>query len=142
LQLFCTRPSYRFPKEEIFLKLWPDQDIDSAARDFKVALNALNKVLEPDRKAREAPLFLTREGTAYGLNIQAGIERDYLLFEQWVSFGLEEDQVDQSLPFLEEALHLYKGDFLRERRFEEWYLNDRERLQVLFLRASEKLAQL
>lgn len=141
LQLFTTRPQYLFPKEEIFQKLWPEQDEKGAGRDFKVALNALNKVLEPNRKARETPFFILREGTSYGLNFGAGIELDSIQFEEWIDRGLEEQKVELVSPFLEKGLQLYKGDYLRDRRYEDWCVNERERLQVLFLRASEKLAQ-
>ncbi|SEM22049.1 transcriptional activator domain-containing protein [Mesobacillus persicus] len=141
LQLFTTRPFHLFPKEEIFHKLWPEQDEKNAARDFKVALNALNKVLEPKRKARETPFFVIRDGTSYGLNHHAGIELDSIQFEEWINRGLAEQKGEMVSPFLEKGLQLYKGDYLRDRRYEDWCLNERERLQVLFLRASEKLAQ-
>ncbi|MBM4763529.1 BTAD domain-containing putative transcriptional regulator [Bacillus sp. B15-48] len=142
LQLFTTSPFTLFPKEEIFHKLWPNLDGKSAATDFKVALNALNKVLEPNRKARETPFFIKREGSAYGLNFDAGIELDSVLFGKWVGLGFEEEKDEYVIQSLENGLQMYKGDYLRDRRYEDWCLNERERLQVLFLRAAEKLAQL
>lgn len=142
LQLFSTRLYHLFPKEEIFQKLWPGLDEKSAARDFKVALNALNNALEPNRKARISPFFILREGTSYGFNAHAGIELDTVVFEEWISVGLEEKKREKAIHCLLKGLALYKGDFLPERRYEDWCLNEKERLQVLYLRSAEKLAQL
>ena len=129
-------------KEDIFRILWPLHEEKSADRDFKVALNALNNVLEPARKARSAPFFIIREGTGYGINPQAAIELDSRIFEEWAEAGLEEKNTEKSMEELERALNLFNGDYLPERRYEDWCLNERERLLVYFLRSAEKLAQL
>jgi DNA-binding SARP family transcriptional activator len=142
LQLFVSNRQLLLTKDEIFSQLWPDQAEKSAARDFKVALNALNNVLEPNRKARAHPFFIVREGTSYGLNTKAAIEIDSVLFENYIQTGLEEKDKEKSIPYLEKGLNLYKGDYLIERRYNDWCINEREKLLVLFLRGAEKLAQL
>ncbi|WP_262421885.1 transcriptional regulator [Bacillus aquiflavi] len=110
-QLFITKRNHFLQKEEIFQLLWPDQDEKSAGRDFKVALNALNNALEPKRKARVAPFFIIREGTAYGLNPNASFELDAVIFEQWILTGLEEKDDEKARRFLQRGLHYYKGDY-------------------------------
>ncbi|WP_231734804.1 BTAD domain-containing putative transcriptional regulator [Bacillus sp. FJAT-29937] len=142
LQLFITNPHKLIPKEQIYQLLWTDQDEKSAARDFKVALNALNNVLEPNRKARRTPFFIMREGAAYGLNPHAVLEVDSQVFEQWITAGLEDKTTEKAMSYLEKGLKMYKGDYLPERRFDDWCLNEKERLSVFFIRAAEKLAQL
>lgn len=141
-QLFLTYHQQLISKEEIFQKLWPDQDEASCARDFKVALNAVNNALEPERKARSTPFFIKREGTAYGINPDAVLEFDVTQFVQWVHEGLEEGAKEHAITCLEKGLKYYNGDFLAERRYEDWCINERERLLVYFLRGAEKLAQL
>lgn len=141
-QLFLTKRSQFLMKEDIFQILWPEHLEKNADRDFKVALNALNNVLEPGRKARSAPFFIIREGTGYGINPQAVLDLDSQLFEEWAEAGLEEINIEKSIEDLERALFLYNGDFLPERRYEDWCINERERLLVYFLRSAEKLAQL
>lgn len=142
LQLFITQLRHMFSKEEIFQALWPTQDEKGASRDFKVALNALHSALEPNRKARANPFFVVREGSAYGINAGANIELDTIEFEEWVNLGLEEDERDQAIVCLEKGLQIYEGDYLPERQYDDWCLNERERMLVLFLRGAEKLAQL
>ncbi|MDZ5470245.1 BTAD domain-containing putative transcriptional regulator [Bacillus sp. 31A1R] len=142
LQLFLTNRKHFFPKEEILQLIWPEQNETSAARDFKVALNALNNALEPHRKPRANPFFIMRDGTSYGINNKAGIELDTVIFEEWIRVGLAEQDIEQSIQCLEKGLRLYKGDYLPDRRYDDWCLNERERLLVYYLRGAEKLAQL
>jgi LuxR family transcriptional regulator, maltose regulon positive regulatory protein len=141
-QLFITNSNQLLPKEEITGILWPAQDKLSADRDFKVAMNALNNALEPNRKARATPFFIIREGTAYGLNSLASVELDANQFQEWIEAGLIEQNPDKAIQLLEKGLKIYKGEFLSERRYEDWCITKRERLLVLFLRGAEKMAQL
>ncbi|MCD5325818.1 MULTISPECIES: BTAD domain-containing putative transcriptional regulator [Pontibacillus] len=140
-ELLITKRKHLVRKEEILSALWPDQDEESANRGFKVALNALLKTIEPDRKARGASFFIKKEGSAYGIHPESGYELDSALFEEWVEAGLLEHNPDQVKSMLERGLSLYKDDYLPDQRLSDWCLHERERLQVLFLRGAERLAQ-
>lgn len=129
-------------KEEIIGILWPNQDKKTADRDFKVALNSLQNVLEPSRKARAAPFFIIREGSFYGFNPLAAIETDTGMFQELVEKGLMETEPDQVTYFLEKGLRFYQGEYLPDRRYEDWCIGKRERMLVFFLRGAEKMAQL
>ncbi|WP_010283468.1 BTAD domain-containing putative transcriptional regulator [Bacillus timonensis] len=141
LELFVTKRNTMIPREEIFATLWPEHDEAAAARDFKVALNALNNALEPNRVARSTPFFIQRIGSSYGLNQQAGYQLDIIEFEEWIHAGLYEKDKEQIIKCLRRALQFYEGDYLPNRRYEDWCLSERERLQVLFLRGAERIAQ-
>ncbi|WP_179298709.1 BTAD domain-containing putative transcriptional regulator [Evansella halocellulosilytica] len=141
-QLFMTKRKYLLPKNEIFATLWKDHKEDVAERDFKVALNTLNKVLEPGRKARSQPFFIQRHANTYGFNLAAPFELDAAKFEHGVTKGLSEGDVEQALPILKSALDMYEGDYLPGRANEDWCIEERERLQVLFLRGAERLSEL
>ncbi|MGV3487074.1 MAG: BTAD domain-containing putative transcriptional regulator [Tuberibacillus sp.] len=140
-QLFLTRRNTWVSKDDIIAWLWPDQDGPSGLSGFKVALNALNKVLEPERKARGTPYFIDRKGSLYRLNM-AGIILDVDDFESTLQRASESVDVYDQIQLLETGLSYYKGDFLPERRFEDWCAEEREKAQLLFLRASEKCARL
>jgi LuxR family transcriptional regulator, maltose regulon positive regulatory protein len=129
-------------KDEIIQVLWPDHDKKSADRDFKVALNSLHHVLEPTRKARAAPFFIIREGMFYGLNPQAVIELDTTEFQSWIQDGLNETNFDKVVYFLDKGLTHYQGEYLPDRRYEDWCISKRESMLVYFLRGAEKMAQL
>lgn len=139
-QLFLT-VNELISKEEIFQILWPNQDIKHADRDFKVALNSLQHVLEPTRKARAAPFFIIREGMFYGINPHAKIELDTTHFQTLIQNGLSETSQEKVIPLLEKGLTLYLGEYLPERRYDDWCISKRESMLVYFLRGAEKMAQ-
>lgn len=140
-ELFITNRNVKLQREEIFQYLWPDQDEKTANKNFKVALNALLKVLEPHRKAREESFFIIREGSSYGINPNSVYELDTILFEAQVVKGLEESNPKHATALLEKGLTLYQGDYLADLRFISWCNAERERLRQLFLRGAERLAQ-
>lgn len=140
-QLFIT-VNELISKEEIIQILWPNQDTKNADRDFKVALNSLHHVLEPMRKARAAPFFIIREGMFYGLNPHAKIELDTAQFQTLIQSGLNETSQEKGITLLEKGLKLYQGEYLPDRRYDDWCISKRESMLVYFLRAAEKIAQI
>ncbi|MFC4559440.1 BTAD domain-containing putative transcriptional regulator [Virgibacillus kekensis] len=140
-ELFITRRNTLISKEEIFQKLWPHHDEKTAAKTFKVTLNALLKALEPERKAREESFFIKRTGSAYGLNPESGYYLDSIVFEEGILQGIQEKDDSRAKELLEKILSMYKGDYLSDARFAEWCSSERERLQLLYSRGAEKLAQ-
>ena len=141
-EYIVTHHDRYMPKQQIMDALWFEQDEKTADRDFKVALNALNSALEPSRKARVEPFFIKRSGNSYGLNSDSGYKLDAIEFERCILIGLEEKDTVQARTLLEKGLKLYKGEYMPQRLYEEWCIHERERLQVIFLRGAEKLAQL
>jgi LuxR family maltose regulon positive regulatory protein len=102
----------------------------------------LNNAIEPGRKARTTPFFFQRDGQSYGLSPKASIYLDAEEFERWIRAGLKEKESEKALSFLTKGLELYDGDYLPERRYEDWCISERERLLVYYLRGAEKIAQL
>lgn len=140
-QLLLTRRHHLLAREEIIDLLWSEQDEETAQRDFKVALNALNKALEPNRGARTNPFFIQRHGSSYGFNLASGYQLDAEEFERLVATGLAETDPKQVAVLLEKGLAYYQGEYLPDCRYEDWCIEERERLGVLYLRGAEKLAQ-
>ncbi|MGZ9585369.1 BTAD domain-containing putative transcriptional regulator [Paenibacillus marinisediminis] len=141
-QLLVTKRRAPISKDELLIYLFPDADEKAANRDFKVALNALHSALEPHRRVRSDPYFVIRDGQTYRLNPHASWQLDAVQFEMVIVQGLETDDRDLSLALLEQALSLYHGDYMPDRRYEDWCIEERERLQVLYMRGSERLAQI
>ncbi|WP_241236191.1 BTAD domain-containing putative transcriptional regulator [Brevibacillus marinus] len=139
--LLLTKRHQLLAREEIFRHIWAESDEASAFRDFKVALNALVKALEPNREARASSFFIQRQGSAYGFHLASGCQIDAEEFERLVSAGLTEANVEKAVDLLEKGLAYYHGEYLPECRYDEWCLEERERLHLLYLRGAEKLAQ-
>ncbi|MCM3743868.1 hypothetical protein M3193_06905 [Sporosarcina luteola] len=129
------------PKEEIMQALWGDADDKSADRDFKVALNALLKVIEPNRNARENPFFILRKQTMYRLNPKADIRTDLERFKRLVETGLSEKTAEKAVDQLLKAEELYKGKLFEEKLSVDWIAQERERVEQLYIQALERLAQ-
>lgn len=129
-------------KEQIIDRLWPDLAAHEGDRDFKVALTTLARVLEPERQVRSGSRFIQRQGLVYRLNLeQAWVDAD--AFETCVARGNQASgQVEVAITEYQRALALYHGDYLPERRYEDWSSAERERLQLLALGAMTTLADL
>lgn len=143
-QFFITMRRQFVHKEQIIDRLWPDIELEKGDRDFKVALNAVNRALEPKREARDEALFTRRYGLAYGLDFEH-VWLDSEVFEQLVATGNQAALVNEiatAIACYETATTLYNGDYLPERRYEDWTSAERERLQLLALNTMTTLASL
>ncbi len=146
LQLFqflLIQRRRRLDKLQIVDRLWPDADPQAADRDFKVALNAAMKALEPERPARAESRFIQRQGPLYGIAADL-LWLDAAAMEEAIAAAnasLPAD-VEEAIQGLRRAAGLYAGDFLPERRYEDWASAETERLQTLALGAMTRLAAL
>ncbi len=138
-QLFATRRGQSLEREEIYELLWRAESPEAAGRDFKVALNALNKVLEPERRGDFA--YIVRTETAYGFRPGADVWIDADEFTQLIARA-EASAGDALLDLLRRALALYQDDYLlADARYEDWAIAGRERLLAIYLRAADRLAE-
>lgn len=132
-QLLLTYRRQWFYREQIVDHLWPHLTPDAAERDFKVALSALHRALEPDRARGVLPFFVSRRGSVYGLNPMARVAVDADDFERLAA----SDDMDQ----LRQALALYQDDYLPDSLYEDWAAAERQRLRHLYLVTAERLAR-
>ena len=121
--------------------MWPELDADGGDRDFKVALHAATKILEPNRKPRTDPQFIRRYDLTYELNLEK-VWIDALAFENLIAAGNQAAGTGPAIHDYRQALALYQGDYLPERRYEDWSSAERELLQVLALGLMTTLAEL
>ncbi|MBX0329405.1 transcriptional regulator, partial [Oscillochloris sp. ZM17-4] len=142
-QLLVTRRGRWLQREEIVDLLWPQLGREAAGRDFKVALNALNKALEPSRAADTPAAYVARDGSAYRLRPEADLWIDSAAFTTSCAAGLsllDSDMIAASADALRTALSLYAGDYLPDAAYEDWAGAERDRLRATFLRAADRLA--
>jgi len=138
--LISNRHRNALHKEQIIDRLWEDEAGD---KDFKVALHGINKVLEPNRKARIEPEFVVRQGAAYYLNLEK-IWIDIAALEKLASIGnkLFNDDEKLSKVAYEKATELYNGIYLPNRIYEDWSSEERERIQITAINAFVTLAEI
>ncbi len=133
-QLLLIHKNDWLHRDQIIDRLWPELPPESATRDFKVALNALNKALEPNRPKGVNPFFIVRNENIYHINPQAKIWWDVDLFE------LLAEKSD--LSSLEEAYSMYTGEFLADNLYDDWLHYKREHLKKTVISVIEKLSDL
>jgi DNA-binding SARP family transcriptional activator len=133
-QLLLIHRNEWLHRDQIIDRLWPDLPQDAALRDFKVALNALNKAIEPNRPKGTNPFFVVRNENLYCINPLAKIWWDVDLFENLA--------VKSDLDSLEEALVMYRGEFLTDNLYEEWTIHKRDQLKQTIIVVIEKLSNL
>ena len=162
-QLFQLLLTYRhtaLDRDQILEHLWPGMEPVAAGRNFKVTLNTLYQVLEPQREPGAESAFVHRDGTSYCLRAGADL---WLDAEQFTALIAQARAAHTSSPLhpdsrpahaslappsssamflLEEAVALYKGDYLPEAIYETWAAAERERLAVMFLSAADRLTEL
>jgi LuxR family maltose regulon positive regulatory protein len=142
-QLLLANDERFLTREEIAAVLWPEADEAAAESQFKVTLNALHKVLEPDRPARAPTLFVQRRGSSYGLNLRAPIYVDKRFFEELIAQGdRAAEDPRAAIEAYSQAIQLYRGDLMPDAIYDDWSQPERERLRRLYLTAATRLAQL
>jgi DNA-binding SARP family transcriptional activator len=129
------------PKEELMRAIWGEGDEKTVDRDFKVALNSLLKVIEPNRVAREESYFIIRKQSMYRLNSEAPVHSDLESFHRYVEQGMNEINPVSSKELLLKAVKLYKGELLEERSTIDWISHDREKTLQQYISVLERLAQ-
>jgi LuxR family maltose regulon positive regulatory protein len=146
-QLFQLLLTYRdapLDREQIFEHLWRDDEPVVAGRNFKVVLNTLFNVLEPERSPGSESAFILREGSIYSLRPGADIWLDAAIFELTLqkAEAAANEQPGAEVPLLEEAMALYRGEYLPDARYESWAAIEREHLAVKFLQTADRLCEL
>jgi DNA-binding SARP family transcriptional activator len=134
-QFLLTNRGQWFFREQIIEQLWPHLPPDAAERDFKVALNALNRALEPNRPSGVGPFFVVRRPrrNVYGLNPAATIIVDVDDFERLAA--------SEDVDALRKAVALYEDDYLPGCLYEDWPAALRRRLREQLLSTAERLGR-
>ena len=143
-QLLITYKGALLEREQIVELLWPELDADGGQRDFKIAYTTLCKVLEPNRGRKTPSAYVLRDGTRYGLRLDADLWIDSLRFEQAYETGDRLHIADPTLaiPHYKKAVALYLGGYLQEYPYEEWADEERNRLKMSYLRVATRLGEL
>lgn len=136
-QLFITYRHAPLDRDQICEFLWPDADMATAHRNFKIALNTLYQVLEPERDPGSDSAFIFRDGTTYALRPHADMWVDAEKFSMLVRQAGKTDAER-----LQSAIELYRGDYLPESVYEPWVAEERERLASLFLESADRLTEM
>jgi DNA-binding SARP family transcriptional activator len=132
-----TRPIARDVLMDAF---WPDSLPEAARNSLNVTLHTLRQVF---RAVDDRPVVMFEDG-AYRLHPALGVWIDVEEFEQLVQLGRQLEQnglLEAAAAKYEQAIALYRDDFLCDDPYEEWPVLARERLRAIYLEALDRLGQ-
>ncbi|HEX8222124.1 MAG TPA: BTAD domain-containing putative transcriptional regulator [Chloroflexia bacterium] len=144
-QLLLAQRGRWLQRDEVVERLWPNLSPEAALRDFKVALNALNKAIEPGHASDSPFAYIVRDGVSYRIRPEADLWLDTDEFERLCHDGsrlADAGAGDGAVATLRSALELYAGNYLPDALYEDWASTERERLLSIFSRAADRLAGL
>jgi DNA-binding SARP family transcriptional activator len=121
---------------------WGDYSHEKARRALNTALWRLKKVLEPEG-VTSGTYLISSSACEIGFNYQSKYWLDVEVFEQktgQLMTGAWTDNDALKAEELEKVLALYQGELL-EGHYEEWALQERERLRALYTKCLRYLMQ-
>lgn len=103
-------------------------DLEAALRSLDVHIHALRKVLEPQRKGKQASQYILFQDACYRFNWDCVYEWDAERFEHLHQLWLrhKQDHSAENMALADEALSLYQGPFLPDLEFADEWIAERE----------------
>jgi predicted ATPase/DNA-binding SARP family transcriptional activator len=124
-------------KEQVGLALWPDASPAKLRSSFHVTLHHLRRVLGRAE-------WVSFEGGRYQFDRSLPLDYDATRFEALarpaIDAAASEADPRRAIASLQDAVALYRGDFLEDAGFGDWHLEHRDALRRLYLEALFVLA--
>jgi DNA-binding SARP family transcriptional activator len=120
-------------------QLWGETPPPAATASLQAYVSNLRRVLEPDRRPRQAAAILVTEAPGYVLRVPADA-LDAVRFERLAAEGrdaLSTGDASRAITLLDAALTLWRGDALAEFAYEPFATADVARLNELRVGAEE-----
>ena len=137
LTINLDRPVHR---ERILDHLWPDIDEERAWGRLKVTIYYLRTQLRASGVKEDA---IQTIGEAYLLRRDA-VQVDAESFEKLIAEGRmlqTGGQIDEALRCYDEALFLYRGNYLEQDVYADWCAEERERLNEIYMEMLTRKAE-
>jgi LuxR family maltose regulon positive regulatory protein len=144
LKVIVSYAAKGVPKEVLIDQLWPEERPKSAESDFKTTLQRLRKSLEPEIDKDFASSYIHLQDNVVSIDaelIQVDVDRFLLLLRN----GEEKEkagELKEALLIYNDAIEMYKGDFLAEEFYIPWANRKREELKGKYIELLSKAASL
>ena len=144
LKVLLTRPGQAFSVDQLIDALLPNADVERAGSNIKARVSELRRVLEPGLSRGQDSQYIVNVGEGYAFKTGTS--------SCWLDAEVFKEQISStSLAFaqgcwvnaaekFENAVALYRGEFLPEDQYAEWSQASRDQLQEIYLEASGRLA--
>ncbi len=142
LKAIVTYGSRQVPKDQIIEALWPEVTAQSGERNLKITLHRLRKVLEPEMDKAFGSSYVYLKANVMYLDeelCKTDLD-DFLSFCRRGEKKEREGDTEAALFLYNNALDLYKGDFLSEELYTSWIDAKREELRKLYINLLFRIA--
>ncbi len=147
MKILLGQYGHQIDRLELIGLLWPKaRPNNTTDQKYRVGFNnlysRLRKVLEPYLPDRYPSRYVREANNSYGLYLPSGSWVDFLAFETAIDRGDKNRRtgnIENAILAYEEALDLYRGEYLVEDSYAEWRLRIQERLHMRAVNASLEL---
>jgi two-component SAPR family response regulator len=144
LKVIVSYGAKGIPKEALIDQLWPEERPKSAESDFKTTLQRLRKSLEPEIDKDFGSSYIHLQDNVVSIDVEL-CQVDVDLFLLLLRNGEEKEKagdVKEALLIYNEAIEMYKGDFLANEFYIPWADRKREELKGKYIEVLGKAAHL
>lgn len=143
LKLLALHAGTPLTRDYLIEQLWPCVDPESGANRLHGVVHALRLVIEP-RRGERTWTFVRNRGEVYYLDTAGPLEIDLVRFRLLLerAQAATDARPDESIPLLEQAVALYRGDLFADDPYAEWCQSERRELQDQQVDALTRLARL
>jgi DNA-binding SARP family transcriptional activator len=130
------------PKDVLIEVFWPTAGPTTGRRNLHQAVYMIRKAVRAH--APEMQLII-HDNDTYAVNPDLDIWSDAEEFERSIAIGRtgeDTGDVSRALEAYRIAERCYRGDFLEDSPYEDWALNERDRLRLLYLEVANRLGDL
>ena len=141
LKYLVTHRGMAMHRERLMDCLWPEVDEDKARQRLKVTIYFLRQQV---RAAGKEGDFIESSGDGYVLRGEA-VWVDADAFERLATVGIELERGQkwpEALRCYEDALVIYRGDYLEEDIYADWCAEERERLCEIYFEMLERMVRI
>lgn len=131
-------------KDILIDDIWPDASVKAGEKNFKINLHRLRKVLEPEVNKYVGYSYVTMDAGRVSLDAEL-VSIDIDIFINLAQQGYERfarDELALAISFFEQAVDIYKGDFLAEESYEAWIDLKRDSLRSYYIEILMTMARI
>ena len=142
LKYLLTHRARPVSQDHLMGWLWPESNLKKARWSLNSAIHGLRKLLGDCPSPIPVNYVLLEEGY-YRLSPAVGVDTDVDEFDARYERGRRLERagrMDEAAAEYEEAVELYRGDYLVEDLYEDWTLVERERLANAYVDMLDRLA--
>jgi TolB-like protein/Flp pilus assembly protein TadD/DNA-binding winged helix-turn-helix (wHTH) protein len=144
LKILLTDPGRVFTQDQLIDALFGGEDVAKTRDNLYGRVSRLRRVLEPRLTRGGDSAFILRDGQGYSFRVDACAEIDIVAFQRRLTeaqaLAGQKDWGAAAERF-EEAIGVYRGEFLPEERYEDWAEQTRLELQRCYLNAMSELSK-